>query len=192
LIIFSALVLPSALIPFLVLRRGVNNLHRKVDELRVATRDLHHKFKSVTLELSVRREKHEELQGMIVEMRDGLRQLRGETYRKQRARARESERMRGQVEELEASNEYVNLVVRGSKRIDAYCIITLCNAGPRSGVYDSWEPLSLMWPHSCKRWNYSRASSRPDMMGKVSNVFDFLLCNSKGWVRLTPLMPIMM
>ncbi|KAI0282368.1 hypothetical protein BGY98DRAFT_1088188 [Russula aff. rugulosa BPL654] len=84
LIIFSALVLPSALIPLLVLRRGVNNLHRK---------------------LSVRREKHEELQNMISEMRNGLTQLHGETYRKQKARARDAKRMRDQVEELEASNE---------------------------------------------------------------------------------------
>jgi len=108
LIIFSALVLPSALIPLLVLRRSVNNLHRKVDELRVATRDLHHEFKSVMLELSVRREKHEQLQAMIAETRDGLTQLRGETYRRRRARAREDERMQGHVKELEASNQYVN------------------------------------------------------------------------------------
>jgi hypothetical protein len=190
LIIFSALVLPSALIPLLVLRRGVNNLHRKVDELRVATRDLHHEFKSVMLELSVRREKHEELQNMISEMRNGLTQLRGETYRKQKARARDVKRMRDQVEELDASNEYVILVVRGSARFDTYCTIALYNPGLRSGVYDSWEPLSLMWPHSCKRWNYNRDSSHPDMMGKALNVFGFLPCNSKVWVRLTPLMPM--
>jgi hypothetical protein len=115
LIIFSALVLPSALIPLLVLRRGANNLHRKVDELRVATRALDHKFKSVMLELSVRRKKHEELQNMIVEMGNGLTQLRAEMYQKQRARAREGERIRVRVEELEASNEYVNSLFRGSR-----------------------------------------------------------------------------
>ncbi|KAF8506021.1 hypothetical protein F5888DRAFT_1791944 [Russula emetica] len=104
LIIFSALVLPSALIPLLVLRRSVNNLHRKVDELRVATRDLNHEFKSVMLELSVRREGHEQLQAMIAETRGGLINLRGETYRRRRARAREDERMQGQVQELGASN----------------------------------------------------------------------------------------
>jgi hypothetical protein len=191
LIIFSALALPSALIPLLVLRRNVNNLHRKVDELKVATRNLHHDFKSVMLDLSVRREQHEQLQAMITGTRDGLTQLRGETYRKSRAHVREGERIQGQVQELEASNQYVDSVVRGSERFDAYCVtITLCNAGPRSCVYDSWGPLSLMWPHSCKRWNYSRDSSRPDLMGKALNVFDFLLCNSKGWVRLTPLMPM--
>jgi len=108
LIIFSALVLPSALIPLLVLRRSVNNLHRKVDELRVTTRDLHREFKSVMLELSVRREQHEELQAMIAGTRNGLTRLRGETYRKQRALARDDERIQGQVQELQVSNQYVN------------------------------------------------------------------------------------
>ena len=108
LIIFSALVLPSALIPLLVLRRSVNNLHRQVDELRAATRDLHHEFKSTMLKLSVRRAQHERLQAMIAETRGGLAQVRGEAYRRRRARAREDERMQGQVHELEASNQYVN------------------------------------------------------------------------------------
>ncbi|SRR6266566_4423368 len=108
LIIFSALALPSALIPLLVLRRSVNNLHRKVDELRIATRDLHHEFKSVMLKLSIRRKQHEQLQAMIAETRDGLKQLHAETYRRRRARARADERMQGQVKEVETSNQYVN------------------------------------------------------------------------------------
>jgi hypothetical protein len=108
LIIFSALVLPSALIPLLVLRRSVNNLHRKIDELRGATRGLHHEFKSVMLELSVRREQHEQLQAMVVKARDGITHLRGETHRLRRARARENEQMQGQVQELIAFNQYVN------------------------------------------------------------------------------------
>ena len=108
LIIFSALILPSALIPLLVLRRRVNNLHRNVDELRVATRDLHHEFKYVMLRLSIRRKQHEQLQAMIAETRDGLKQLHGETYRRRRARAREDERTQGRVQGLEISNQYVN------------------------------------------------------------------------------------
>ncbi|KAF8484485.1 hypothetical protein DFH94DRAFT_598503, partial [Russula ochroleuca] len=108
LIIFSALVLPSALIPLLVLRRSVNNLHRKIDELSGATRGLHHEFKSVMLELSDRRTQHEQLQVMIAKTRDGLTHLRGETYRLRRVHVREDERMRGQVQELIASNQYVN------------------------------------------------------------------------------------
>ena len=130
LIIFSALVLPSALIPLLVLRRSVN-LHRKVDELMIATRDLHHVFKSV---LSVRQEQHEQLQVMIAETRNGLKQLHGETYRRRRARARVDERMQSRVQELEASNQCVRLVLRGSKRNLTHTTITLCDAGPRPCV----------------------------------------------------------
>jgi len=105
LIIFSALALPSALIPLLVLRRSVTNLHRKIDELRGATRDLHHEFKSVMLESTVRRRHHEQLQAMIVETREGLTRLRGQTYRSNRARARKDERMQGHVQELIASDQ---------------------------------------------------------------------------------------
>jgi len=105
LIIFSALVLPSALIPLLVLRRSVNGLHRKVDELREATRGLHHEFKAVTSELSVRREQHQQLQAMITETREGLAQLRGEAQRMRTERANQDERLRNQLQELVASNQ---------------------------------------------------------------------------------------
>lgn len=108
LIIFSALVLPSALIPLLILRRSVNNLHRKIDELRVSTRGLHHESKSVMLELSVRREQNEHLRAMIAETKGGLEHLRRKTRRMRRARADEDERMQDQVQELVASNRYVH------------------------------------------------------------------------------------
>jgi hypothetical protein len=121
LIIFSALVLPSALIPLLVLRRSVNNLHRKIDELSGATRGLHHEFKSVMLELSDRRTQHEQLQVMIAKTRDGLTHLRGETYRLRRVHVREDERMRGQVQELIASNQYVNELLGSPERFDVHC-----------------------------------------------------------------------
>ena len=111
LIIFSALVLPSALIPLLVLRRGVKGLHRKVDELRAATRDLHHEFKSVATELSVRREQHEQLRAMVAETREGLAQVRGEAQRMRVERTSEDERLRNQVQDLVASNQYVTLLI---------------------------------------------------------------------------------
>ena len=134
LIIFSALVIPSALIPLFVLRRSVNNLHRKVDELKGATRDLHREFKSVMLELSVRREQHEQLQAMIIKTRDDLTHLRGETYRRQKARAREDERLQGQVQELVASNQYVNSRLLRAPRYLTYTISTCNHTGIRSRV----------------------------------------------------------
>ena len=134
LIIFSALVIPSALIPLFVLRRSVNNLHRKVDELKGATRDLHREFKSVMSELSVRREQHEQLQAMIIKTRDDLTQLRGETYRRQKVRAREDERLQGQVQELVASNQYVNSRLLRAPRYLTYTILTCNHTGIRSRV----------------------------------------------------------
>lgn len=188
LIIFSALVIPSALIPLLVLRRSVNNLHRKVDELKGATRDLHHEFKSVILELSVRREQHGQLQTVIAKTRDDLTQLRGETYRRRKARARGDERMQGQVQELVAYNQYViSLQLRASR--DLTYTVAPYNVGPRSRVSGSWGHLSPTSPHSCKRCSSIRDCSRPDLMVKVLNAFGFLLCNLKVWVRLRPLMP---
>lgn len=107
LIIFSALVLPSALIPLLVLRRSVNGLHRKIDELRETTRGLHHEFKAVTSELSVRREQHHQLRAMITGTRKGLVQLHGEAQRTRAERTNEDERLRKQLQDLVASNQYV-------------------------------------------------------------------------------------
>lgn len=107
LIIFSALVLPSALIPLLVLRRSVNGLHRKVDGLREATRGLHHEFKSVASELSVRRDQHEQLRVMIAETREGLAQLRGDAQRMRTERTSEDDRLRKQVQDLVASDQCV-------------------------------------------------------------------------------------
>lgn len=111
LIIFSALVLPSALIPLLVLRRSVNGLHRKVDELREATRGIHHEFKSVVSELSVRREQHEQLRAMIAETREGLAQLRREAQRMRTERTCEDDRLRKQVQDLVASDQCVTRLV---------------------------------------------------------------------------------
>ncbi|KAI0248688.1 hypothetical protein BJV78DRAFT_1233617 [Lactifluus subvellereus] len=104
LVIFSALLLPSAVIPLLVLRRSVNSLHRKIDELKRATSYLHREFRSVMLELSVRREQHEQLRAMIAETREDLAHLRGETQRVQTARASGDEQTRNQIQELVTSD----------------------------------------------------------------------------------------
>src|SRR5712671_2442940 len=194
LIIFSALVLPSALIPLFVLRRSVNNLHRKVDQLHGATRDLHHEFKSVMLELSIRREQHERLQGMIAETRKGLARLREETQRSGKERASEDERMRVQVRELVASDQYVHHYPHASfppaNDWTHVFLILLCDAELRTCVCGSWGHLSLTLPRLCKRSNSSRASSRIKLMEEALNDFGFSPCNLRGWVRLRLLMPM--
>jgi uncharacterized protein YoxC len=112
LIIFSALVLPSALIPLLVLRRSVNGLHRQIDELREATRGLHHEFKSVVSELSIRREQHDHLRAMVAETKEGLAQLRREAQRTRTERTSADERLRKEVQDLAASNQCVTLLIQ--------------------------------------------------------------------------------
>lgn len=104
LVIFAALLLPSALVPLFVLRRSVNQLHRKIDELKGVTNGLHQEFKSVMLELSIRREQHEQLRTMIAETREGLANMRGETQRTQAARAYWDQQTREQIQGLVTSN----------------------------------------------------------------------------------------
>ncbi|KAH9062220.1 hypothetical protein EDB87DRAFT_1559536 [Lactarius vividus] len=104
LLIFTALLLPSALVPLFVLRRSVNQLHGKIDELKGATNSLHQEFKTVMLELSIRREQHEQLRAMITETREGLANLRGETQRTQAMRANWDQQTREQIQGLVTSN----------------------------------------------------------------------------------------
>ena len=189
LIIFSALVLPSALIPLLVLRRSVNGLHRKIDELGEATRGLHHEFKAVASELSIRREHHQKLQAMITETRVGLAQLRGEAQRLRTDHTNKDERLRNQLEDLVASNQYVATLIisgvaRGGHLTRTYPVAYShrYDAGSRLRVYGSWGRLLPTSLRSCKRLNFSRGSSRLDSMAGASNAFGFLPCNLRRWV----------
>ncbi|KAI9447765.1 hypothetical protein H4582DRAFT_1801869 [Lactarius indigo] len=104
LVIFAALLLPSALVPLFVLRRSVNQLHRKIDELKGATNNLHQEFKTVMLELSIRRKQHGQLRAMIGDTRVGLANLRKETQRTQAMRTNWEHQTREQIQGLVASN----------------------------------------------------------------------------------------
>ncbi|KAI9467274.1 hypothetical protein BJY52DRAFT_1201588 [Lactarius psammicola] len=104
LLIFAALLLPSALVPLFVLRRSVNQLHRKIDELKGATNSLHQEFKSTILELSIRREQHKKLRAMIAKTREGLANMHRETQRTQAARANWDQQTREQIQGLVTSN----------------------------------------------------------------------------------------
>lgn len=110
LVIFSALLLPSALLPLFVLRRSVNQLHRKIDELKGATNNLHQEFKSVILELSIRREQHEQLRAMIAETRERHANMRRETQRTQAERENWDQQTREHIQGLVTSNRCVSPV----------------------------------------------------------------------------------
>lgn len=98
--IFSALLLPSALVPLFVLRRSVNQLHRKIDELKGATNGLHQEFKSVMLELSIRREQHAQFRTMIAETKEKLANLQRETEQKHAVHEKGIEGIQEQIQGL--------------------------------------------------------------------------------------------
>lgn len=102
--IFSALLLPLAVVPLFVLRRSVNQLHRKIDELKGATNSLHQEFKSVMLELSIRREQHEQLRAMVAETKGRLANLHRETQQTQVVREKWDRQTREQIQGLVTSN----------------------------------------------------------------------------------------
>ncbi|KAI0306918.1 hypothetical protein B0F90DRAFT_1683517 [Multifurca ochricompacta] len=56
------------------------------------------------LELSVRREQHDQLRAMITETRESLAHLRGETQRMQAVHVGGDQRVRDRIQELVASN----------------------------------------------------------------------------------------
>ncbi|KAI0265123.1 hypothetical protein BC834DRAFT_880217 [Gloeopeniophorella convolvens] len=95
-IVFTALLLPAAVLPLLVLRRSLTSLHRKIDALATTTGGLQHELRSTLLELSVRKEQHEQLRAVLDETRASLAALRGETQRAQVVRDR--------IQELVVSN----------------------------------------------------------------------------------------
>jgi hypothetical protein len=103
--IFSALLLPLGLVPLFVLRRSVNQLHRKIDGLKGTTNSLHQEFKSVMLELSIRREQHEQLRAMIAETREGLAKLHRKTQRTRLMREKWDEQTREQIQSLGTFNQ---------------------------------------------------------------------------------------
>ena len=103
--IFSALILPLGLVPLFVLRRSVNQLHQKIDGLKRATNGLHQEFKSVMLELSIRREQHEQLQAMIAETREGLAKLHRKNQRTRLTREKCDEQTRKQIQALGTFNQ---------------------------------------------------------------------------------------
>jgi len=103
--IFSALLLPLAVVPLFVLRRSVNQLHRKIDELKGATNSLHHEFKSVMLELSIRREQHEQLRAITAETKGRLANLHRETQQTQVARVKWDRKTREKIQGLVTSNQ---------------------------------------------------------------------------------------
>jgi len=111
LVIFAALVFPLALLPFVTLRRQVLGLHRKLDEVGTTTTTLHRELKTTLLELSVAREEHGRLRGLLEETRQSVEKMREDNYRNQLARVSKEKEIHGQIQELLASRNQTQLQV---------------------------------------------------------------------------------
>ncbi|KAI0337536.1 hypothetical protein BDW22DRAFT_1433196 [Trametopsis cervina] len=98
--IFAAILAPTALLPYLAVRRHLVALHRKVAEVGVANAALQRDLKTALLEASIRREEHERLSAMLAEARRDIETIRAEENRRQLARVRADERLRRDVEDL--------------------------------------------------------------------------------------------
>ncbi|KAI0765508.1 hypothetical protein BC629DRAFT_1258936, partial [Irpex lacteus] len=98
--IFAAILAPTAILPYLAVRRHLISLHRKVAEVGVANAALQRDLKTALLEASIRREEHDRLRTMIGEARRDLERIRAEVGRNELARARLEERTKRDIQDL--------------------------------------------------------------------------------------------
>ena len=102
--IFTGILAPVALLPYLAVRGHLVSLHRKVSEVSHTNAALQRDLKAALLESSIRREEHDRLAAAMTEIRSSLDRFRAEQAAKDLQRARDEERMRSQIEELTAEN----------------------------------------------------------------------------------------
>lgn len=81
--VFTTLVFPVALIPFLMLRRSLTSLHVKTDSVQGNIIGLHRKLKDTLYDLSWRREEHAKLGKTVDEMQEVIRGLREQLHKEQ-------------------------------------------------------------------------------------------------------------
>lgn len=99
-LIFSAILGPIALLPYLAVRRQLQSLNRQITDLATANAASHRGLRYTLAEMAVRREEHERLRGMLADMRQDLERFRAEETRREAVRAATYERTRRGVQEL--------------------------------------------------------------------------------------------
>lgn len=118
-VIFSAILAPIAILPYIAVRRHLLSLHREVAEIGKATAASQRDLKNGLLEASVRREEFDKLEFVLTGVRRDLEKLRGDGDRKDLVRAQQEEGIRRAIIELEteqARNRYVHANVTISLR----------------------------------------------------------------------------
>ena len=103
--IFTGVLAPVALLPYLAVRGHLISLRRKVTEVSHTNAALQRDLKAALLESSIRREEHDRLVTALSEIRRDLDRFRAEQGANELQRARGEERTRSQIDELAAENE---------------------------------------------------------------------------------------
>lgn len=67
--VLTAVVLPIALVPYLVARRTTNTLHRRLDEYKVTIQTLQRDLKTTMLDNALRRDEQARVRGILAEMK---------------------------------------------------------------------------------------------------------------------------
>lgn len=111
--IFSSVLAPVALLPYLAVRRHLLSLHRKVSEVGTANAALQRDLKAALLESSIRRDEHDRLASTMGEFRRELERLRAEQSARALQRARVEERIKADISELLEENKRMRYVVCG-------------------------------------------------------------------------------
>ena len=128
--IFAAVIAPTALLPYLAVRRHLISLHRKVAEVGVANAALQRDLKTALLEASIRRDEHDRLRGMIEDVRRDLEKARVEGGRNELMRVRLEERTRRNIQDLMEEREKTRCVrdITFSHRSQVYNVMNVGTA----------------------------------------------------------------
>jgi len=105
--IFTGILAPVALFPYLAVRRHLISLHREVSGVSQTNAALQRDLKAALLESSIRREEHDRLATALSEIRRDLDGFRAGQGARELRRARDEERTRSQINELAAENERI-------------------------------------------------------------------------------------
>lgn len=103
--IFTSILAPVALLPYLAVRRHLLSLHRQVSEIGAANAALQRDLRAALLESCIRREEHDRLGSTMNEIRRDLERVRAEQAAKDLQRARVEERTKSDIHELLEENK---------------------------------------------------------------------------------------
>lgn len=103
--IFTSILAPVALLPYLAVRKHLISLHRQVSEVSAANAALQRDVKAALLESSIRRDEHDRFTSAMSEIRRDFDRMRAEQGAKELQRVRVEERTKSDINELLEENK---------------------------------------------------------------------------------------